>query len=340
MTAPSLAARQPVWPALSWGLVGLACLLASLVIGLTVGAYDLLWHHWSEGGADVFWHIRLPRVLMGLLAGAALGVAGALVQGVFRNPLADPGLIGVTGGAALGAGLAILLGAEVGLGWAGPWGLIVPAFVGGLVVTVLSWRLASRQGQLSVSLLLLMGVAINALAGSGLGLLSYLSTDQQLRALTFWLLGSLSGSQWPTVIPCAGVVALALARPLLVPAHARALNALALGEGQARLMGVDVRATQVWSIAAVAMSVGAVTALCGMVGFVGLLAPHLIRLVRGPDHRWVLPGSAVVGGCLVVLADGAARTWVAPAELPLGVLTGLLGAPVFVWMLWRRLPAA
>lgn len=340
MKAASLATHLPVGPALSWGFLGVACLLVCLTIGLTVGAYDRMWNHWSEGGADVFWHIRLPRVVMAVLAGAALGVAGALVQGVFRNPLADPGLIGVTGGAALGAGLAILLGADAGLGWWGAWGLILPAFAGGLLVTVLSWRLASRQGQLSVSLLLLMGVAINALAGSGLGLMSYLSTDQQLRTLTFWLLGSLGSSQWLTVAPCAGVVALALARPLLMPAHARALNALTLGEGQAHLMGVDVRATQVWSIVAVALSVGAVTALCGMVGFVGLLAPHLIRLVLGPDHRFVLPGSAVVGACLVLLADGAARTLVAPAELPLGVLTGLLGSPVLVWMLWRRLPTA
>ena len=341
MTLVSLWRSQ--WPVRSghaWPWVGLCALAISLAMALGLGAYEALWSRWADGGAEVFWHIRAPRVLMGVLAGAALGLSGALIQGLFRNPLADPGLIGVTGGAALGAGLAILMAGQGLLAALGPWALILFAFVGGLLATLLSWWLSHRQGLLSVPLLLLVGVAVNALAGSGLGLMSYLSTDQQLRALTFWLLGSLGGSQWDTAGVCALVVVSAQAWILCQPAHARALNAMALGEGQARLMGVPVRRVEAACILVVALSVGAVTALTGMVGFVGLLAPHLVRLLMGPDHRHVLPGSALIGACLVLWADALARTVVAPAELPLGVLTGLLGAPAFVWLLWRRLPSS
>ncbi len=322
----------------AWSLLGLLALAISLAVALGLGAYDALWSRWSEGGAEVFWHIRAPRVLMGVLAGAALGLSGALIQGLFRNPLADPGLIGVSGGSALGAGLAILWGGHGVLAMLGTWGLILCAFLGGLLATLLSWWLSLRQGVLSVPLLLLVGVAVNALAGSGLGLMSYLSTDQQLRALTFWLLGSLGASQWDTVSVCAVLVASAMAWILAQPSHALALNALALGEGQARLMGVPVRKIEAVCMVVVALSVGAITALTGMVGFVGLFAPHLVRLLMGPDHRHVLPGSALVGACLLLWADALSRTVVAPAELPLGVLTGMLGAPAFVWLLWRRLP--
>lgn len=336
----TLGARWRGWPsALTWPLLGLSTLLVSLLMAFGLGAYEALWGRWSEGGAEVFWHIRAPRVLMGVLAGAALGLSGALIQGLFRNPLADPGLIGVTGGAALGAGLAIFFAGQGLLVILGSWALIFCAFLGGLLTTWFSWWLSHRQGLLSVPLLLLVGVAVNALAGSGLGLMSYLSTDQQLRALTFWLLGSLGGSQWETVAVCALLVSFALAWILCQPAHATALNAMALGEGQARLLGVPVRRVEAVCILVVATLVGSVTALTGMVGFVGLLAPHLVRLLMGPDHRRVLPGSALVGACLVLWADALARTVVAPAELPLGVLTGLLGAPAFVWLLWRRLPA-
>lgn len=318
------------------GALAAICLLLCIVLASTQGAYAHLWRDWREGGADVFWHIRAPRVLMGLIAGAALGVAGAQVQGLFRNPLADPGLIGVSAGAALGAALAIVLGGRTWAGLGGPWALMLAAFVGALLVTALTWRLARRHGQVLLARLLLMGIAVNAAASAALGWLSHLASDEQLRSLTFWLLGSLGGSQWPEVLLCTLVVALALGWPVLHPAHARDLNALALGEAQAHLMGVDVRAVQRRCLISVALAVGAVTALVGMVGFVGLLAPHAVRQVAGPDHRWVLPGSAVVGACLVVLADTGARTLVTPAELPLGVLTGLIGAAAFVYILHRR----
>ncbi len=328
---PLLLARQPGW---RLATTGMALVLAAAWIAATQGAYvvtlaDFFSDAEASAGAQVFWHIRAPRLLMGLVAGAALGVSGALVQGLFRNPLADPGLIGVSGGAALGAALAIVLGGPI----AGPWLIMGSAFLGGLLATWLVWRLARTGGQIHVPLLLLVGVAINALAGAGLGLMSHLASDDQLRTITFWLLGSLSGAQWQTTLACGAVV---LAVLVMAPSQARALNALALGEAQARLMGVNVPLLQRLCVLWVALAVGAVTALIGMVGFVGLLAPHAMRLLAGPDHRVVLPGSAVLGAVLVVLADTLARTAFSPGELPLGVLTGLLGAPLFLLMLRRR----
>jgi iron complex transport system permease protein len=331
--------------------LGLLTLLLSLALAASQGAMALQWADllalprlWQQtaaeqgldpslAGAQVAWHIRAPRLLMAMLAGAALGLGGALVQGLFRNPLADPGLIGVSAGAALGAACAIVLGWQVWGLHAGPASLMACAFLGGLLVTVLVWHLARQGGEVQVSQLLLVGLALNAMAGAALGLLTHFADDNQLRSLSFWLLGSLGQSQWPAALLCAGPVLCSL---LGAPRLARALNALALGEAQAQLMGVNVHATQRLCVGWCALAVGAVTALVGMVGFVGLLAPHAVRLLAGPDHRLVLPGSALLGASLVLLADAGARTLVAPAELPLGVLTGLLGAPAFLWMLRQR----
>ena len=328
---------QGRWSGGALALAGVVALLLALLLAATQGAYAVSWADlWQEpsatGGSGVFWHIRAPRLLMAVLAGGALGLSGALVQGLFRNPLADPGLIGVSSGAALGAGVAIVLGGSWAMAW-GAWPVMALSFIGGLAVTVLVWRLARAQGQVQVPLLLLVGVAVNALAAAGLGLLSQMANDLQLRTLTFWLLGSLGGSQWSSTLACAVVVGGVM---LAAPRQACALNAMALGEAQARLMGVPLQAVQRRCVLWVALAVGAVTALTGMVGFVGLLAPHAVRLVAGPDHRLVLPASAVLGAVLVLLADVAARTVLAPIELPLGVLTGLTGAPVFLWMLRRR----
>lgn len=334
--SPLPAAARLRLPTLHLGLLALSALLGCLALAATLGAYGPIVRHWHTGGAEVFWHIRAPRLLMGLIAGAALGVAGAQIQGLFRNPLADPGLIGVSAGAALGAALAIVLGSATLGALMGPWALMAAAFIGGLGVTAMTWRLSRREGQVQIARLLLMGIAINAAAGAALGWLSFVASDEQLRSLTFWLLGSLGGSQWPPVLVCATIVALAIVWPLAAPSHARGLNALSLGEAQARLMGVNVRRLQRQGLLSVALAVGAVTALVGMVGFVGLLAPHLVRQMAGPDHRRVLPGSAVVGACLVMLADAGARTLVAPAELPLGVLTGLMGAAAFMLILHHR----
>jgi iron complex transport system permease protein len=320
-------------------------LAASLLVAATQGAYTValadLWSVWmggntdaaAAGAAQVFANIRLPRLVLAVAAGAGLAVAGALMQGLFRNPLADPGLIGVSSGAALAAGLTIVMGAA----WfpdlprrLGSWTLVSTAFVGSLGVTALIYALSRAQGSSRLALMLLAGIAINALAGAGLGFLSFLATDEQLRSLQFWLLGSLGGARWSAVVLVAGVAALVLvaAWPL-----ARALNALALGEAQATLLGVDVERVKRRAIVLTALGVGAITATTGMIGFVGLIAPHAVRLVAGPDHRVLLPASALLGASLVVLADALARTAWQPAELPLGVLTAFLGVPMFLVLL-------
>lgn len=281
----------------------------------------------------VFFNIRLPRLVLGLAAGAGLGMAGAMMQGLFRNPLADPGLIGVSSGAALAAGVTIVLGAA----WfpdlpraLGSWTLVVMAFGGGLLVTCLIYLLSSREGGVRVGLMLLAGIAINALAGAGLGLLSFLASDEQLRSLQFWLLGSLGGARWSAVWLVGGLCAVTLVAGIRL---ARPLNALALGEAQAVLLGVPVERLQRQVVLLTALAVGAVTATTGIIGFIGLVAPHMMRLLAGPDHRWVLPGSALIGASLVLVADAVARTVAAPAELPLGVLTALVGVPFFLTLL-------
>ena len=287
----------------------------------------------SSGAELVFFNIRLPRLVLGLAAGAGLGMAGALMQGLFRNPLADPGLIGVSSGAALAAGFTIVMGNL----WfpdvprsLGSSTLVLMAFGGGLAVTVLIYLLSRGEGGTRVGLMLLAGIAVNALAGAGLGLLSFLATDEQLRNLQFWLLGSLGGARWSAVALVggitlvAGVIGMRLARPL---------NALALGEAQAVLLGVSIERVKQVAIVVTALAVGAVTATTGIIGFIGLVAPHMVRLVAGPDHRWVLPGSALLGAVMVLAADAVARTILQPAELPLGVLTAMVGVPFFLILL-------
>jgi iron complex transport system permease protein len=288
----------------------------------------------ERGAAElVFFNIRLPRLLLGVAAGAGLGLAGALMQGLFRNPLADPGLIGVSSGAGRAAGGGLLLGSG---GFTerpralGSWTLVLMAFGGGLAVTLLIHALARGDGGTRVGLMLLAGIAVNALAGAGLGLLSFLANDEQMRSLQFWLLGSLGGARWSAVALVVGLTALAgcLGLRLMQP-----LNAMALGEAQAVLLGVPVERVKHQVIAVTALTVGAVTATTGIIGFIGLVAPHMVRLAAGPDHRWVLPGSALLGASLVLLADAVARTVAAPAELPLGVLTALVGVPFFLLLL-------
>lgn len=324
--------------------MGLALLLAA-----GQGAYGLGWRELIgmalghgigtpefEAAYLVFMNIRLPRLLLAVSAGAGLAMAGALMQGLFRNPLADPGLIGVSSGAALAAGVTIVLGSV----WfpelprsLGSWTLVLMAFAGGLGVTALIYAISQGDGGTRVGHMLLAGIAVNALAGAGLGLLNYIATDEQLRNLQFWLMGSLGGARWSAVWLVCGLSALAL---LLGLRLAQPLNALALGEAQATLLGVPVERVKRLAIVITALAVGVVTATTGIIGFIGLVAPHMVRLLCGPDHRWVLPGSALLGASLVLLADAVARTVAAPAELPLGVLTALVGVPFFLLLLRGR----
>jgi iron complex transport system permease protein len=275
--------------------------------------------------------IRLPRVVLGLLTGASLALGGAVLQGLFRNPLADAALVGISPGAALAAAATIVLGSA----WPaalGAFGLPLAAFVGALVTAVVVFRIAQVDGRTSLVVMLLAGIAVGALAWAGIGFLSYLSSDEQLRNLTFWQLGSLGGGSWPAV----GVLALLAGGSSVVLLRlAPALDAFALGEAEARHLGVDVQRLKHAGIVLTALAVGAVTAFTGIIGFIGLVAPHLVRLACGPSHRVVLPGAALAGAALVVGADIPARTLVAPAELPIGVLTAFLGAPFFLFLLLR-----
>jgi iron complex transport system permease protein len=325
---------------------GVLLLALSFVAGSARGAYAIsplqLWNVLLDmlGGSAqptpehlVFMNIRLPRLLLGVAAGAALGMSGALMQGLFRNPLADPGLIGVSSGAALAAGMTIVLGSL----WfpdmprtLGSWTLVAAAFAGSLLVTMLVYVLSQQDGVTRVGMMLLAGVAINALAGAGLGYLTFLATDEQLRNIQFWLLGSLGGARWSAVALVCSVVAVAVGAGL---ALAKPLNAIALGEAQAALLGVPVERIKRFAVLLTALAVGAVTATTGIIGFIGLVAPHCVRLVAGPDHRIVLPGSALLGAALVLAADSVARTMVKPAELPLGVLTAFVGVPFFLLLL-------
>jgi iron complex transport system permease protein len=332
-------------PSVALGSIGIClcgCFLAALAIGAVWIPLDRLLPalvgrvaglEWVE--RTVLFEIRLPRAVAGALVGAVLGVGGAAMQGLFRNPLADPGLIGVTSGASLGA----LLWIQGAVGLVAMWpalagmGLPLAAFLGGLGATVLIYRGARVEGQTVVGLMLLGGIAINALGGAAIGLLLFFSDDQQLREFTFWTLGNLGRATWLKLAWAAPLFLLAL---VYLPRQARALNALLLGEAEAGHLGFTLERLR-WRIVAVtAAGVGAAVAVAGGIGFIGLVAPHLVRQLLGPDHRWLMPGAALLGALLLLLADVLARTLAAPAELPVGVLTALVGAPVFFSLLRRR----
>lgn len=277
--------------------------------------------------------IRLPRVLLGVLAGMALALSGALMQGLFRNPLADPALIGISSGSSFGASLMIVFGSTLPGFVASSLGLFtiaLAAFGGGLIVTFIVYTISTKDSQTSVATMLLAGIAMNALCGAGTGGLILFSTDTQLRDLTFWSLGSLGAATWQTLAVVAPFVIIVL---IISPWLARALNALLLGESAAHHLGIETQRVKRMVILLSALAVGAVTAVTGLIGFVGLVVPHLIRLTFGPDHRLLLPASALLGGILLVVSDLLARILLQPAEIPIGIITALFGAPFFLWLL-------
>ena len=279
--------------------------------------------------------IRLPRIALGALVGAALGISGAAMQGLFRNPLADPSLIGISSGAALAATAVVIVGDLVSFKYSAMFGLFafpLAAFAGALVTTLVIYRLSTIGGQTAVATLLLAGIAINALAQSFSGFLTFYATDTQIRSLTFWKLGSLGGGNWSSVAVIAPFILIPV---LLFSRLARPLNALLLGEAEAGHLGFDIERVKKTTIVLVALAVGASVAFTGLISFVGLVVPHLLRLIIGPDHRYLLPGSALFGAILLLTADLTARTLVAPAEMPIGVLTAIVGAPFFLWLLLR-----
>ena len=323
-------------------LATLAVSAASLSLGAASGSHMVVVQAVLTGqpvpAQDwlIVMEIRLPRLALGLLVGAALAVSGAVMQGLFRNPLADPGLLGVSAGAGLGAILAIVLGGLLPgavRAWAGIGLVPAAAFAGAWAFTLMLYRVATFGGRTSVATMLLAGIAFAALAGAASGVLIYLADDAQLRDLTFWGMGSLAGATW-TKLAIAGPLMLAglLAAPML----AHGLNALALGEASAMHLGQPVQRIKRIAVLSVAAATGAAVAVSGGIGFVGIVVPHLLRLLAGPDHGRLLPNAALMGGAMLVAADMAARTVVAPAELPIGIVTALIGAPIFLWLLLGR----
>lgn len=306
--------------------VGLGDLFAYLLGGEGLSAQDIV----------VLEAVRLPRTALGLLVGAGLAVSGAMMQGLFRNPLADPGIVGVTSGAALAAVVAIVLGPTLLLPVALLFGnqfLPLMAFLGGLANTWVLYVIATRDGRTSTTALILSGIAIGALAAAVMGLLIFLADDRQLRDITFWSLGSLGGATFGRVLSVLPFILFVMAT---IPFVARGLDALVLGDAAAFHMGVPVQRLKRIVIVAVAAACGSTVAVAGSIGFVGIVVPHLLRLLIGPDHRYLLPASALLGASLLLLADAVSRTIVAPAELPIGIVTAAVGAPFFLWILLRR----
>jgi iron complex transport system permease protein len=279
--------------------------------------------------------IRLPRIVMASIVGALLASAGTVMQGLFRNPLADPGLVGVSAGAGLAAATTIVIGDKAlpAAAMSSPFLLPIAAFVGALATTLLLYRIATWRGRTSIATMLLAGLALGALAGAGTGLLVFLADDRQLRDVTFWMLGSLAGATWPKIFAIAPVLAFLVFSAVIV---GRGLDLLVLGEAEAFHMGVAVESLKRLLIVLVAAAAGAAVSVSGVIGFIGIVVPHLLRLVIGPGHRLLLPASACCGAIVLLAADTFARTMAAPAELPIGIVTALIGAPFFLVLLLKQ----
>ncbi|MEM9278720.1 MAG: iron ABC transporter permease [Pseudomonadota bacterium] len=321
----------------------LAVALASLNVGaaqisLLDATFGAVTSAENTGVRDriILFDIRLPRLILGSLIGAALAVSGAILQSLFRNPLADPGLIGISAGASFGAVLVIVLGGTSLSFITNAFGLFslpVMSFVGALAVTFFLHRISTTNGQTSIVTMLLAGIALQAFAFALTGILIFLADDQQLRDLTFWSLGSLAGATWPKILASGPIILLSFA---VLPFLAVGLNAMALGEATAFHLGIPVQRLKNFSVTVSAAATGAAVAVSGGIGFVGIVVPHLLRLLIGPDNRYLIPASALLGACLLIFADMIARTIVAPAELPIGIITALAGAPFFIWLLVRK----
>ncbi|SIN88048.1 iron ABC transporter permease [Salinivibrio sp. ES.052] len=314
------------------------------VTSIAVGQWQLGWwvslqslspwqDHIAPHVLTIVQQVRLPRTLLCLFVGALLAVSGTLMQGLFRNPLADPGIIGVSGGASLGGALGLLL-----LSWGSleaGFTLSVPlfAFVGALLATLFVYRIGTTSMGTSVTIMLLAGIAISALSGAALGMINYIADNQTLRDIALWSMGSLTGASWEQ-IALTGIAAVTLT--LFAYRCAPHINALLLGENEAAYLGINVHRLKRLLIIATAAGMGVSVSAAGLIGFIGLVVPHIGRLLAGPDHRTLIPLSAILGALLLTLADIIARVIVAPAELPVGIVTALMGAPFFLWLLIQQ----
>lgn len=334
----SVAASAIVLAVMVLAGLGFGAVRISPAVSLSIGLSKLGLPTFAEFTARddlILSAIRAPRTALGMLAGGALALSGAALQGLFRNPLADPTLIGVSSGAALGAVAVIVLGA--------PAAALLPtylqasllptaAFCGGLAAIGIVYVIAQHDGGTNIATLLLAGAALTAICGAGIGLFIFLGDDQQIRDINFWMLGSLSGANWKALAPAAALI---LAGMLGILRFGAALDALSLGEADAHNLGFEPEKLKRWLIVCCALATGAAVSLTGVIGFVGLVTPHVVRMMIGPGHRALLPTSLLLGGALMLAADILSRTVAAPAELPIGIVTAALGGPFFLWLLVR-----
>lgn len=342
--------KKVPYPAIYLVLSGLLIWLA--ILSLEVGAVDITYeqicrwigdaimHHEPNQSENiyrgVFFQIRLPRTLLCILVGMTLSVSGALMQSIFRNPIVEPGLVGTSAGAAFGAAFVFVFGSISFFNRSGLSGdILLPlfAFVGGWCATMLVYRLSVSFGRVSVSTMLLAGMSINALASAGTGFLSYIARDPQARSITFWNLGTFSGADWRAVIVVA-VVSIPIL--LIIMRYARQLNLLQLGDTEAAYLGVDTERVKRRLIFLNTVMVAAATSMVGVIAFIGLLVPHLLRMLRGSDNRYVITASALLGGIVMIVADMVCRVIIAPAEMPIGIISAFIGAPLFLWMLLQN----
>lgn len=321
-----------------------------LWFGLTSGSFEIgsgdLWNilqyklgfaelKLDELSVSVLTQIRIPRVILAAIVGASLSIAGAGLQGLFRNPLADPGLIGVSTGASAFAAFAIVLGipALFSVSWLNMFALNVFTFIGALTVMFLAIMIAHSRGNTLLTTLLLTGIALNALGASITGLLTFLSEDEQLRNISFWMLGSLGGANWTTTLV---LTIINIPVIILLLTRGKVLNALSLGEENAGYLGVNVRREKSIIIILSSLLVSTCVSLTGVIGFVGLVVPHVIRLLKGGDNKFILFNSIIVGSGFLILADTISRTIIIPQELPIGIITSLAGAPLFLYIIIKN----
>ena len=334
--------RPNVWIVI---LLALSCSLSILSCGIGAMAIaperllKVLLEPFFQSGevtqieSTVLLQIRLPRTMLTILIGLGLGVSGAAMQGLMRNPLADPGLLGLTMGASLMAALVIVLGNQLlpeSLAIYKQHALPFFAFLGSFAVSLTVMKLGVVAGKTQISMLLLAGLAINGLVGTALGLLTFMADEQELRSLTFWSMGSVSHGSWDDIFVLFPILTLGC---YMLLRCARDINAMVLGDDQAKCLGVSVEKLKKRIVIWISLSVGSAVALTGAIGFIGLMAPHIVRMSLGPDNRYLLPLSGLTGSSLLLVSDILARTLMAPGELPIGIITSALGSPLFIYLL-------
>ena len=316
----------------------LISLIVSILLAVTIGSFkisvfDILFGELDELSRTILFTIRMPRVMLAAFVGASLAISGACLQGLFRNPLADPGLIGVSAGAALGAAFAIVFSSHfISLNFLGPYLIPFSAIIGSASVIIILFIITKGFGYDGVTYMLLAGIAVNAIAGVGIGLLTYISDDSELRSLTFWTMGSFGGITWPLIIPALVVILFSI---IWIIGLSRKLDLIQLGDVEASRLGINIKKVRFGVIISSAVVVGISVALSGMIGFVGLVVPHLVRLLGGVNHLYVLIGSAIFGSILMVISDMMCRIIISPAELPVGLITSGLGSPFFLWLIFK-----